>query len=65
MSEGKIQFIDTYKNIIYRDNDLTKMGFTIPVMIDLSRKLEFYNLLDDIYSHNLIQANFLLLRKSF
>lgn len=49
MSEGKIKFIDTYKNIIYRDNDLTKMGFTIPVMIDLSRKLEFYNLLDDIY----------------
>ncbi len=48
-SEGKIKFIDTYKNIIYRDNDLTKMGFVIPVMIDLSRKLEFYNLLDDIY----------------
>ncbi len=49
INDGKIQFIDSYRNIIYRDNDLTKMGIEIPVMVDLSRKLEFYNLLDDIY----------------
>ena len=35
----------SYKN----DNELSKMGIDIPLMIDLSRKLEFYNLVDKIY----------------
>jgi energy-coupling factor transport system ATP-binding protein len=44
-----IAFKGTYKEVIKKDNDLTKFGFYIPTMIDLSRKLEFYNLLDEIY----------------
>ena len=49
LNKGKIILDDTYYNIIYKDNELTKMGFEIPIMIDLSRKLEFYNLVDKIY----------------
>ena len=44
-----IFFKGSYKEVIKMDNDLTKFGFHIPTMIDLSRKLEFYNLLDEIY----------------
>ena len=40
---------DDYGKIIINDNELSKMGFEIPLMIDLSRKLQFYNLLDGIY----------------
>ena len=39
----------TYKEIIMRDNELTKIGIEIPLMIDLSRKLQFYNLIDGLY----------------
>ena len=49
INKGIIIFDDNYYNIIYKDNELTKMGFYIPIMIDLSRKLEFYNLVDKIY----------------
>ena len=42
-------FIGNYSEVIKKDNELTKMGFDIPIMIDLSRKLEFYNLVDEIY----------------
>ncbi len=47
--EGKIECQDSYQNIIMRDNELSKMGFKVPLMIDLSRKLQFYNLVDKIY----------------
>ncbi len=39
----------TFEEIIKSDNELSKMGIDIPLMIDLSRKLEFYNLVDKIY----------------
>ena len=42
-------FIGSFDEIILQDNELTKLGFKIPMMIDLSRKLQFYDLLDDIY----------------
>ena len=48
INDGKIAFDDSFTNIIMKDNELTKMGFKIPIMIDLSRKLQFYNLLDSI-----------------
>ena len=39
----------TIEEIIKRDNELSKLGIEIPIMIDLSLKLQFYDLLDDIY----------------
>lgn len=47
MSNGKKVLDDSYKNIVAKDNELSKMGFEIPIMIDLSRKLQFYNLIDN------------------
>lgn len=49
INNGSIVMQDTFNNIIYKDNELSKMGFKIPLMIDLSRKLQFYNLVDKIY----------------
>lgn len=49
INEGKVIMNDSFDNLIFRDNDLSKMGFKIPFMIDLSRKLQFYNLVDKIY----------------
>ena len=49
INEGKVVTQDSFSNIILQDNELTKMGFNIPIMIDLSRKLQFYNLVDEIY----------------
>ena len=48
-SDGRKKFHGSFNEIIMEDNELTKMGFEIPIMIDLSRKLQFYNLVDDIY----------------
>ena len=45
----KIKMHGNFKEIIKMDNELVKLGFDIPIMIDLSRKLQFYNLIDDIY----------------
>ena len=49
INNGKVVVQDSFNNIILQDNELTKMGFFIPIMIDLSRKLQFYNLVDEIY----------------
>ena len=49
IDNGKIIMNDSYNNIILKDNELSKMGIEIPLMIDLSRKLQFYNLIDYIY----------------
>ena len=49
MSHGKKAMEGTFEEIIKSDNELSKMGIDIPLMIDLSRKLEFYNLVDKIY----------------
>lgn len=46
---SKIVMSGSYSEIIKKDNELSKLGFSIPIMIDLSRKLEFYNLVDTIY----------------
>ena len=49
LNKGKITMDDSFNNIILKDNELSKMGFNIPIMIDLSRKLQFYKLVDRIY----------------
>ena len=49
LKEGKIIMNDSFDNIILNDNELSKIGIEIPLMIDLSRKLEFYGLIDKIY----------------
>ena len=49
ISNGKKTLQGRFSEIILEDNELTKMGFEIPIMVDLSRKLQFYNLIDDIY----------------
>ncbi len=36
------------KEVLSQDNELSKLGLTIPPMIDLSLKLQFYGVLDDI-----------------
>lgn len=38
----------TYKEVLSKDNELAKLGLCIPPMIDLSLKLGFYGLLDDV-----------------
>lgn len=49
IGDYKIKMEGDFKSIIKMDNELTKLGFEIPLMVDLSRKLEFYNLVDEIY----------------
>lgn len=49
MNNGKIIERNSFDKIIIRDNELEKMGLHIPIMVDLSRKLQFYNLIDEIY----------------
>ena len=49
LNNGRIVMYDSYDNIIIKDNELSKIGIEIPLMIDLSRKLQFYNLLDKVY----------------
>jgi len=48
-NKGKIEMFDSYNNIILKDNELSKMGIEIPLMIDLSRKLQFYELIKYTY----------------
>ena len=49
IGDKKIFINGVFEDIIKDDNDLAKLGIDIPIMIDLSRKLEFYNLVDTIY----------------
>ena len=49
IGDKKIFIKGVFEDIIKDDNDLAKLGIDIPIMIDLSRKLEFYNLVDTIY----------------
>lgn len=49
LNDGKNVLEGSFDVLIKQDNELSKIGFEIPIMIDLSRKLQFYDLLDDIY----------------
>jgi len=48
LDEGKIKMDGKVNDILKYDNTLTKIGIEIPVMVDISLKLQFYNLLEDI-----------------
>ncbi len=48
LNKGHIVMDDSPKKLLSKDNELIKMGIEIPLMIDLSLKLKFYNLLDDV-----------------
>ncbi len=47
--DKKVLMKGSFNEIIKKDNDLSKVGIDIPIMIDLSRKLQFYDLIDDVY----------------
>jgi energy-coupling factor transporter ATP-binding protein EcfA2 len=49
IGDKKVILKGSYDEILKKDNELSKAGIEIPIMIDLSRKLQFYNLIDDIY----------------
>ena len=49
IGNNKILLKGDYNEIVKNDNELQKVGIEIPLMIDLSRKLEFYNLIDEVY----------------
>ena len=48
MDKGKIVLEDEPLNIIIKDNVLNKIGLKLPFMVDLSVKLQDYNLIDDL-----------------
>jgi len=49
LGNKKVIMNGSFDEIIKKDNELSKVGIDIPIMIDLSRKLQFYNLIDEIY----------------
>ena len=49
IGNNKIMLKGDYDEIIKNDNELAKVGIEIPLMVDLSRKLEFYDLIDEVY----------------
>lgn len=48
LGNGKTLINGTPKEVLACDNELSKLGLLVPPMIDLSLKLGFYELLDDI-----------------
>lgn len=49
IKDKKIFLEGSFDKIVEKDNELVKMGISIPLMVDLSMKLKFYNLVDKIY----------------
>lgn len=48
MDEGNIILHDTVEEILKKDNTLAKNGLIMPIMVDLSLKLQFYGLVDEV-----------------
>lgn len=48
LDDGKIKYSGSLDDILKHDNDLTKLGIDIPIMMDMSLKLQFYDLLDKV-----------------
>ena len=49
IGDKRIVMVMDYDKLILEDNLLSKLGINIPIMLDLSRKLEFYKLIDKEY----------------
>lgn len=48
IEDGTIKYSGSLEEILTYDNDLTKLGINISVMMDMSMKLQFYDLLDKV-----------------
>lgn len=48
LDQGTIRYSGRLSDILEHDNALTKMGIEIPIMMDMSLKLKFYNLLNQV-----------------
>jgi len=48
IEDGMIKYSGNLDDILMHDNDLTKLGINIPIMMDMSVKLQFYDLLDKV-----------------
>lgn len=48
IENGSIKYSGKLSDVLSHDNSLTKLGIDIPVMMDMSLKLQFYDLLDKI-----------------
>lgn len=48
IENGTIKYSGKLEDILKHDNSLTKLGIEIPIMIDMSLKLQFYGLLDKV-----------------
>lgn len=48
IEDGKIKYSGKLDEILKHDNSLVKLGIDIPVMMDMSLKLQFYDLLDKV-----------------
>lgn len=49
LDKGKVLLSDDTKKVLKNDSILNKCGLKIPFMVDLSLKLKYYGLVDDIY----------------
>lgn len=49
LGDKKVILHGSYDELLKNDNELSKAGIELPIMVDLSRKLQFYNLIDEIY----------------
>lgn len=48
IDDGIIKYSGNLNDILAHDNDLVKLGIDIPIMMDMSLKLQFYDLLDKV-----------------
>lgn len=48
LEKGKIVLEDDFDKLLSKDNRLAKAGIVIPTMMDVSLKLQFYDLIDDL-----------------
>ena len=48
LHEGSVVYSGRLDEILEHDNTLTRLGIEIPIMMDMSVKLKFYNLLDKV-----------------
>lgn len=48
LDDGKVKYSGKLEDILKHDNVLTKLGIDIPIMMDMSLKLQFYDLLDKV-----------------
>lgn len=48
LKDGKIVIFDKTKNVLQKENIFKLSGLSLPFMADLSNKLKYYNLIDDL-----------------